>query len=259
MTQLKIQKGKPKVFNGNIDDIIDYTFIIKVEILDIIEKYWSRFKKGMLYTIDNITYKDLFEYQNAKIKIISGIYWDEGYIDNNDVLNNLLNIKSHSNDVDEIHKIKNQINVIHGLLLTKDKIKKVIKTYDELESFIEMNEPILLGYYRKKSEDNNMYNVYLKRTYDLKFTNVLYGIQIRSMSKHIMIKYFDYCDKNNIKIYYCNTDSILIKENDMMYMKQFISDNIGDLKIEGKYNNGVIISQGKYSLFGNDKNKIRPN
>jgi hypothetical protein len=79
------------------------------------------------------------------IKIISGIYWDESYIDNtNDILNNLLYIKSHSNDIDEIHKIKNQINFIHGLLLTKEKIKKVIKTTDELESFIEMNETILL-------------------------------------------------------------------------------------------------------------------
>jgi hypothetical protein len=79
------------------------------------------------------------------------------------------------------------------------------------------------------------------------------------MAKHVMIKYFDYCNKNNARIFYCNIDSILIKENDMKFMKQFISDNIGDIKIEGKYNNGVIISQGKYSLYGDDKNKIRPN
>jgi hypothetical protein len=66
-----------------------------------------------------------------------------------------------------------------------------------------MNEPILSGYHRKRcSDDNNqMYNIYIKGTYYLKFTNVLSDIQIRSMAKHIMIKYFDYCDKNNIKIY----------------------------------------------------------
>jgi hypothetical protein len=62
-----------------------------------------------------------------------------------------------------------------------------------------------------------------------------------------------------VKIFYCNTDSILIRENDIDLMKQFISDKYGDLKGEGRYNNGVIISQGKYSLFGNDKNQIRPN
>jgi hypothetical protein len=40
-------------------------------------------------------------------------------------------------------------------------------------------------------------------------------------------------------------------------MKQFISDNYGELKVEKRYNNGVTISQGKYSLFGSDKNKNR--
>jgi hypothetical protein len=45
----------------------------------------------------------------------------------------------------------------------------------------------------------------------------------------------------------------------MKFLKQFISDNIGDLNVDGRYNNGVIISQGKYNLYGDDKNKIRPN
>jgi hypothetical protein len=43
MTQLRIPGVKPKWIDGIIDDILDYTFIIKVEILDIIEKCWSRF------------------------------------------------------------------------------------------------------------------------------------------------------------------------------------------------------------------------
>jgi hypothetical protein len=59
------------------------------------------------------------------------------------------------------------------------------------------------------------------------------------------------------KINYCNSDSILTKETDIDLMKQFILDNYGDLKIFGRYNNGIIISQGKYILFGDDKNKIR--
>jgi hypothetical protein len=97
MTQLLVSKGKPKVINGIFDDRMNYTFIIKVEILDIIEKQWSRFKKGNVYTIDNITYNDLIQYQNAKIKIISGIFWESmDYIDNNEELKDLLAIKSYS-------------------------------------------------------------------------------------------------------------------------------------------------------------------
>jgi hypothetical protein len=109
------------------------------------------------------------------MKIISGTYWDKFYIDNStDVLKNLLAIKSQIEDENEIRKIKNKINFIQGVLLTKDKIKKVIKTKDKLESFIEMNEPILLENYRKRCEDNNqLYNVYLKRNNDLKFINYL--------------------------------------------------------------------------------------
>jgi hypothetical protein len=38
MTQLRIPKGKPKWIDA--DNIMDYTFIIKVEILDIIEQYF---------------------------------------------------------------------------------------------------------------------------------------------------------------------------------------------------------------------------
>jgi hypothetical protein len=49
----------------------------------------------------------------------------------------------------------------------------------------------------------------------------------------------------------------LIKETDIDLMKQFTSDHYGDFKVEGRYNNGIIISQGKYSLFGDDKNTIR--
>jgi hypothetical protein len=121
MSNLRIPKCKPKVINdNNIIDDVDNTFIIKFEIFDIIEKHWSRFKKGNTYTIDNITYKDLIEFQNAKIKIISGIYWESmEYIDNNEVLRNLLAIKSQINDADEIRKIKNQINFFHGLFFTK--------------------------------------------------------------------------------------------------------------------------------------------
>jgi hypothetical protein len=60
-------------------------------------------------------------------------------------------------------------------------------------------------------------------------------------------------------IYYSISDSKLIKETDIDLTKHFISYNYGYLKIEGRFNNGVIISQGKYSLFGDDNNKIRNN
>jgi hypothetical protein len=65
MTQLRIPKDKPKWIDGIIDDKITYTFIINVEIFDVIGKQWSRFRQGNVYTLDNITFNDPF---NIKIQ-----------------------------------------------------------------------------------------------------------------------------------------------------------------------------------------------
>jgi hypothetical protein len=49
-----------------------------------------------------------------------------------------------------------------------------------------------------------------------------------------------------------------MKEKDMDYRKRFISKDYGCLKInEWLVKGGVFISQGKFSLYGNDKNKYR--
>jgi hypothetical protein len=72
------------------------------------------FQKGNVYTIDNITYNDLIQYQNAKIKITSGIFWDGDYIDNHEVLKYLVACKSQTDKINEIGHIKNKIIFIHG-------------------------------------------------------------------------------------------------------------------------------------------------
>jgi hypothetical protein len=80
------------------------------------------------------------------------------------------------------------------------------------------------------------------------------------MTESIMNRYFKYCDDNNIKMFYYNTDSIIIREHDLNKMSELIDKNkIDYLKIDGIYNNGccIIESQGQYKLLGNEKNKIR--
>jgi hypothetical protein len=102
------------------------------------------------------------------------------------------------------------------------------------------------------------YHVYLRKAYDLQFVDVLYMIQIRSGAKSIMYKNFDICEKNNIEIFYCNTDSILIKERNLDKMRRFISKEDGYFKIEGRDNKEcVIVSQCKFCFRDDDKNQIR--
>jgi hypothetical protein len=141
MTKLNSIKAKPKI----IDDIndIDYliihstAFIIEVDIISINEKHWYRFKENNKYVIDDTIYYDLTIYQEAKIKIISCMYLDEGITGNDSFISDLLVRKYNTDNVNEIKNIKNDFNYIHGLLLMKDKLKKYIKSKNEFDSFLE--------------------------------------------------------------------------------------------------------------------------
>jgi hypothetical protein len=80
MTKIKVVMSKPKViFDNNLMRLAALKVFVDIESL--IEKCWSRFKVDNRYPIDNIAYFDLIQYQNAKLKVICGIYWDSGFDD----------------------------------------------------------------------------------------------------------------------------------------------------------------------------------
>jgi hypothetical protein len=90
MTKLYPVKRKPKIIDdiNDIDNLLIHSaaFIIEVNIISINEKYWSRFDQNKRYVIDDITCIYLIVYQEEKIKIIRGIYWDESIIGNDYII-----------------------------------------------------------------------------------------------------------------------------------------------------------------------------
>jgi hypothetical protein len=97
MTTIRIPKGKPRDINTetlNSGFNRSSAFFIEVVIGSLIPKHYSRFKVCSRYVIDNIVYQDLITYQNAKIKIIRGIYWEENTIDTADIIKTLLDRKT---------------------------------------------------------------------------------------------------------------------------------------------------------------------
>jgi hypothetical protein len=121
--------------------------------------------------------------------------------------------------------------------------------------FLDISEPVLFGYHKNLKDEN--YYGYLRKTDNLQYENVLYGVQIRSAPKSKVMRYFDYCDQNYIESFDCNTDLIMIKEKDLDKMCRFISKEYGELKINGRYNKGVTVSQGMFCLICDEKNKTR--
>jgi hypothetical protein len=105
-----------------------YSILInEIDIESFITKRWSRFKTDIRYVIDSISYQDVKEYQNSKIKIVKGIYLYEYITENKDIIKTLLDINVKSSDINQIKAIKNQIDYVHGIILMKGKLKEQIR------------------------------------------------------------------------------------------------------------------------------------
>jgi hypothetical protein len=79
MINIDIIKGKSRIINENIISDIqninnNIPFIAEVKLGNLKEKYYSRFKVDNTYIIENKAYEDLIRFQDAKIKILKGIY-----------------------------------------------------------------------------------------------------------------------------------------------------------------------------------------
>jgi hypothetical protein len=141
-------------------------------------------------------------------------------------------------------------------LIDHDDTIKTLLDRNDLDAFMDFNESELFEYH--KLQKDQYYNAYLRKTNDLLFVNVLFGVEIRSSAKSIMYRYFDYYDKNGIDIFYRNTDSILIKKRYFDEMNWFKSKESRYPKIECRFNErGAIVPQGKFSLRGDANNKNR--
>jgi hypothetical protein len=65
-----------------------------------------------------------------------------------------------------------------------NKLKKFVKSKDELDAIFEYKEPVLFGYHKHSQYDD--FNVYLRNTYNFQFIHILYGVQIKSAIKSMM-------------------------------------------------------------------------
>lgn len=82
-----------------------------------------------------------------------------------------------------------------------------------------------------------------------KFINPIISIYITSYARLELYKYIENCIKTNHKVYYCDTDSIMTNK------KLPVSSKLGDLKLECKIKNGIIVKPKFYYIENNDTGK----
>lgn len=285
-------KGIPKVIkNLDYNEIKNYDgYFIQIKILKVgikrafpLMSYkneegirdFNNDMEGKIMIVDKTTAEDLINFQKVEFEVLKGYYFDEGF--NNKIVetikylfNKRKELKSKGNKSEIIYKLI--MNSGYGKLITKPHETK-IKFFDrkkEFEVYKSRNYNIINNYVEYA---NGKYRVEINDTRGNQFNYCHLGAEILSMSKRIMNEVICSAEDNNLKIYYQDTDSIHINDEDISklkdiyekkYNRKLIGKNMGqfhsDFSMKG-YNNIVstgLIMLGKKSyidrLRGEDEN-----
>jgi hypothetical protein len=225
-------------------------FFVLVEILEIGKELefpliLKQTKYGVNYVnklgrmhFDHITFMDLIEFQNVKMGVIRGYYYD-GKRDFaiRDEIQKIFEIrkryKSEGNPLHEIYKLI--LNSIYG--------KTILRPIDTSTKLMGNDAATkhINRYYNQIEESESILGCEFQRITELKPINKHFnfcslGVNILSMSKRIMKEVMCLAENNGIKIYYQDTDSCHLKRSDVpklcdlydtTYHRELIGSNLG--------------------------------
>jgi hypothetical protein len=259
MKRLYCLEGVPKVLTPEMLSVTYLTrhldsgisgFFVEVEILEIGKELefpliFEQTKDGVNYVnkpgrmyVYHITFMDLIEFQNVKMKVIRGYYYD-GKRD--------FAIRDEIQKIFEIRKrYKSEGNPLHGiykLILNSIYGKTILRPIDTTTKLMRNDAATkhINRYYNQIEESESRLGCEFQRITELKPINKHFnfcslGVNILSMSKRIMNEVMCLAEGNGIKIYYQDTDSCHLKRSDVQklcnlydttYHRELIGSNLG--------------------------------
>ena len=243
-------KGVPKVIkNTDYNEIKNYDgYFIQIKILKVgikrafpLMSYkneegirdFNNDMEGKIMIVDKTTAEDLINFQDVSFEVLKGYYYDEGFNDKIvDTIKYLFSkrkeLKGKGNKSEIIYKLI--MNSGYGKLITKPHETK-IKFFDrkkEFDTYKSRNYNIINNYVEYVQ---GKYRVEINDTRGNQFNYCHLGAEILSMSKRIMNEVICSAEDNNLKIYYQDTDSIHINDEDITKLKDIY---------ESKYNRQLI-------------------
>lgn len=201
---------------------------------------FSNDMENKIVHLDKCSLEDAIKFQNIEFEIIRGYYYDEGR--NNrltEVINNMfqerLKYKKLKNPIQELYKLI--MNSSYGITLLKpiDEQTTYIKGKVKWESFVKTNyvfhkETTCITDPSSKDKDN-IYEVKTIKSVSDHFNNAHCGVEVLSMSKRIMNEVMTLAEDKEFKIYYQDTDSMHIDNEEIKELA---------LEFKNKYNRDLI-------------------
>jgi hypothetical protein len=247
-------KGSPKVLSNKTKAFLDtcdgYFIKIKINKVDKLYEFplmsYINDKGVRIFTNDpqdtlyvcKIDFEDLIEFHDIEYEIIDGYYYDEGR--NNKlkevisfVFNERLKMKAQKNPLQEIYKLI--MNSSYGKCLQKAHPDKLVfKNQDNIDKFIDKNYNYIVNCeeINNDNEDYKKYVIKMKQGINEHYNNAHCGVEVLAMSKRIMNEVMCLAEQNKLKLYYQDTDSIHMKEEDIevlqeLYNKKYNRELIG--------------------------------
>ena len=172
---------------------------------------------GQHIFVDKITLEDLIEFQKVEFKIIRGYYFDEGY---NNTVNQVINfmfqqrlrLKSEKNPAEMVYKL--MMNSSYGKTIMKpvEHDTHMFTTKKDYDKFMSRNYNQI---YQSVQFGSERYKVWTYKSILNHFNSVHVGCMILSFSKRIMNEVMCLGEDHNLKIYYQDTDSMHISDQDI--------------------------------------------
>ena len=178
------------------------------------------------FYIDKIALMDLIEFYDIKYEIIRGYYFDEGFNKKiNEFILGLFNLrlkyKKEKNPLQST--IKLLLNSIYGksiLKAMKTETKSVPR--DELMKYIWRNYNFITEIYDEPTIDR----CYVKKLKPINdhFNLPQFGASVLSWSKHLMNRVMASAEQNGIEIFYQDTDSMHLNEDDVKKVAEIFKE-----------------------------------
>jgi hypothetical protein len=186
---------------------------------------FSNDMEGKTLYVDKFMLEDIIQYHDIKFNIIRGYYYDEG---RNmklkqvivQLFNERLKAKKDKNPIQVVYKL--MMNAAYGKTLIKPFSEDVkIMNFKDAKTFItrQYNKINSIDILSTKSwdelEDFDKLKIKVEEPISEHFNNAPCGCEVLSMSKRIMNEVMNTAEDYDFKIYYQDTDSMHINEEDI--------------------------------------------
>ena len=239
-----IPLGKPKVITDlSRDNIMKYDdFYVEITINKIQAKVVKEYRFSLVFQtidgtkifkdspikhfyIDKRGLMDLEQFYDIEYEVLRGYYFNEGF---NNKINDFIKIlfdlrakyKKAKNPIQQTVKLL--MNSIYGKSILKPiKTDTKIISPDRIEHFINLNYNFIKEIHEKDGK-----NAYAKmiKPIDKHFNVPQFGVNVLSWSKHIMNEVMCLADQKGLLVYYQDTDSLHIKEEDVPKLQGYFKE-----------------------------------